>query len=110
MEKVDERNKLNELAEQLQLKTIWNRSLKVLSGGELQRVAVAASICREADVYLFDEPSSYLDVKQRLQVAMLFVRSKMMAKLLLLQSMTLQFLIICLIKYAFFMVNLEFTV
>jgi len=69
LEKVDERNKLNELIEQLQLKTIWNRNLKVLSGGELQRVAVAASICREADVYLFDEPTSYLDVKQRLQVA-----------------------------------------
>ena len=69
LEKVDERKKLSQLAEQLQLKTIWNRDLKVLSGGELQRVAVAASICREADVYLFDEPSSYLDVKQRLQVA-----------------------------------------
>jgi ATP-binding cassette subfamily E protein 1 len=69
LEKVDERNKLDQLAIQLQLKTIWNRELKVLSGGELQRVAVAASICREADVYLFDEPSSFLDVKQRLQVA-----------------------------------------
>jgi ATP-binding cassette subfamily E protein 1 len=69
LEKVDERKKLSHLAEQLQLKTIWNRKLNVLSGGELQRVAVAASICREADVYLFDEPTSYLDVKQRLQVA-----------------------------------------
>jgi ATP-binding cassette subfamily E protein 1 len=69
LEKVDERDKLSQLTEQLQLKTIWNRNLKVLSGGELQRVAVAASICREADVYLFDEPSSYLDVKQRLHVA-----------------------------------------
>ncbi len=69
LEKVDERNKLSQLTEQLQLKTIWNRNLKVLSGGELQRVAIAASICREADVYLFDEPSSHLDVKQRLQVA-----------------------------------------
>jgi ATP-binding cassette subfamily E protein 1 len=69
LEKVDERKKLDQLAEQLQLKIIWNRDLKVLSGGELQRVAVAASICRDADVYLFDEPSSYLDVKQRLQVA-----------------------------------------
>jgi len=69
LEKVDERNKLRQLTEQLQLKTIWNRNLKVLSGGELQRVAIAASICREADVYLFDEPSSHLDVKQRLQVA-----------------------------------------
>jgi ATP-binding cassette subfamily E protein 1 len=45
------------------------RRLNVLSGGELQRVAIAATICREADVYLFDEPSSYLDVKQRLQAA-----------------------------------------
>ncbi|MDH5690130.1 MAG: ribosome biogenesis/translation initiation ATPase RLI [Candidatus Bathyarchaeota archaeon] len=69
LEKVDERNRLGQLTEKLQLETIWNRNLKVLSGGELQRVAVAASICREADVYLFDEPASYLDVKQRLQVA-----------------------------------------
>ena len=69
LEKVDERDKLGQLTEKLQLETVWNRNLKVLSGGELQRVAVAASICREADVYLFDEPASYLDVKQRLQVA-----------------------------------------
>jgi ATP-binding cassette subfamily E protein 1 len=69
LEKVDERRKLNQIAEQLELEQFWSRSLEVLSGGELQRVAVAATICREADVYLFDEPSSYLDVKQRLEAA-----------------------------------------
>jgi ATP-binding cassette subfamily E protein 1 len=69
LEKVDERRKLDEIAEQLELKQLWKRSLDVLSGGELQRVATAAAICREADVYLLDEPSSYLDVKQRLKVA-----------------------------------------
>jgi len=69
LEKVDERKKLDKISEQLELRQLWNRSLEVLSGGELQRVAVAAAICREADVYLFDEPSSYLDVKQRLEVA-----------------------------------------
>ena len=69
LEKVDERDKLGPLTEQLQLKTVWGRTLDVLSGGELQTVAIAATICREADVYLFDEPSSYLDVKQRLQAA-----------------------------------------
>lgn len=69
LEKVDERDKLGSLSEQLQLKTVWDRTLEVLSGGELQTVAIAATICREADVYLFDEPSSYLDVKQRLQAA-----------------------------------------
>jgi ATP-binding cassette subfamily E protein 1 len=69
LEKVDERNQLDAIAEELELKKIWDRPLEVLSGGELQRVAVAAALSREADVYLFDEPSSYLDVKQRLVVA-----------------------------------------
>lgn len=69
LEKVDERENLDKIATQLELKQLFDRPLDVLSGGELQRVAVAATICREADVYLFDEPSSYLDVKQRLEVA-----------------------------------------
>ncbi len=42
---------------------------KVLSGGELQRFACATVCVQKADVYMFDEPSSYLDVKQRLKVA-----------------------------------------
>ncbi len=69
LEKTDQRGILAKLKKDLELEKIWNRSLDVLSGGELQRVAVAAALSREADVYLFDEPSSYLDVKQRLQVA-----------------------------------------
>ncbi len=69
LEKVDERKLLDVLSEELELKKVWDRPLEVLSGGELQRVAVAAALSREADVYLFDEPSSYLDVKQRLVVA-----------------------------------------
>jgi ATP-binding cassette subfamily E protein 1 len=67
--KTDERNILEKIKKDLELEKIWNRQLDILSGGELQRVAVAAALIRESDVYLFDEPSSYLDVKQRLQVA-----------------------------------------
>jgi len=69
LSRVDERGMLEVLIKQLQLENILERNLDILSGGELQRVAVAATISREADVYLFDEPSSYLDVKQRLQAA-----------------------------------------
>ncbi len=69
LEKVNERGTLDEVAEKLELKQVWDRPIEVLSGGELQRLAVAATMCREADVYLFDEPSSYLDVRQRLIVA-----------------------------------------
>ncbi len=69
LEKVNERKILEKLIQDLELEKILDRQLDVLSGGELQRTAVAAALSREADVYMFDEPSSYLDVKQRLQVA-----------------------------------------
>lgn len=69
LRKVDERGKLEIIAKQLQIDNIFERTLDVLSGGELQRVTIAATICKEADVYLIDEPSSYLDVKQRLRAA-----------------------------------------
>jgi ATP-binding cassette subfamily E protein 1 len=74
--RLDERGELKSVAAQLQLDPVWNRTLDVLSGGELQRVAVAAAVCKDADVYLFDEPSSYLDVNQRLEVARAIRRLK----------------------------------
>jgi ATP-binding cassette subfamily E protein 1 len=43
--------------------------LQVLSGGELQRFSIAMIAVQQADVYMFDEPSSYLDVRQRLKAA-----------------------------------------
>lgn len=69
LKKVDERGILAELADQLELKNLLNREADVLSGGELQRVAIAAAISRNADVYIFDEPSSYLDIYQRIRAA-----------------------------------------
>ena len=50
----------------LELENLLERKLSELSGGELQRVAIAATLLREAEIYLFDEPSAYLDVEQRL--------------------------------------------
>jgi ATP-binding cassette, sub-family E, member 1 len=49
----------------LQLERILDRALKNLSGGELQRVAIAACLSRNADLYMLDEPSAHLDVEQR---------------------------------------------
>jgi ATP-binding cassette subfamily E protein 1 len=40
-----------------------------LSGGELQKVAIAAALSRKADLLLLDEPSAYLDVEERLNLA-----------------------------------------
>ncbi len=67
--RLDERGVLGEVAAQLDLGHLMDRELEVLSGGELQRVAIAAAIIRDAPVYLFDEPSSFLDVYQRTRAA-----------------------------------------
>jgi ATP-binding cassette subfamily E protein 1 len=45
------------------------RNIEELSGGELQRFAIAMVVIQNADIFMFDEPSSYLDVKQRLNAA-----------------------------------------
>lgn len=55
--------------EQAELTHLLERDVRVLSGGELQRFAIAAVAVQASDVYMFDEPSSYLDVKQRLTAA-----------------------------------------
>jgi translation initiation factor RLI1 len=40
--------------------------LQNLSGGELQRVAIALCLGKPAAIYLVDEPSAYLDSEQRI--------------------------------------------
>ena len=66
LEGVDERNKMDEVVEKLELQNTLNRKLGKLSGGELQRIAIAATVLRDANFYYIDEPTSWLDVKQRL--------------------------------------------
>jgi ATP-binding cassette subfamily E protein 1 len=71
LKKVAERMTVEEAAELLELNEVIDRPLDKLSGGELQRVAIAASLMKDADTYFFDEPSSYLDIYQRIKVARL---------------------------------------
>ncbi len=69
LQKYDERRVADKLIQQLGLQNILDRDLAALSGGELQRLAVAVAAAKDAEYYFFDEPSSYNDVYQRLAVA-----------------------------------------
>ncbi|MFH0862795.1 MAG: ribosome biogenesis/translation initiation ATPase RLI [Candidatus Altiarchaeota archaeon] len=69
LKKADERGVQDALVEALDLKNTIYKDIKAISGGELQRVAIAACLSRDADVYLIDEPSGYLDVRERLNAA-----------------------------------------
>lgn len=71
LQKVDEKGGMKDIIDQLGIPHILDHDIKGLSGGELQRTALAATLLKEADIYLFDEPSSYLDIHQRLNVTKL---------------------------------------
>ncbi len=68
LEKADSSGRLKQMKQDMGLEEIWERPIKFLSGGELQRVAITAAIVREGDIYFFDEPTAYLDVRERLRV------------------------------------------
>ncbi|MDP2908010.1 MAG: ribosome biogenesis/translation initiation ATPase RLI [Nanoarchaeota archaeon] len=74
LKKVDEKCKLDEVAEALGITNILDHDITKLSGGELQAVAIAATALKDANVYYFDEVSSYLDISQRLRIAK-FIKS-----------------------------------
>ncbi|GAA5835082.1 hypothetical protein JCM11251_000158 [Rhodosporidiobolus azoricus] len=64
-----ELDNLEDVVKDLDLQPVMDRDIAALSGGELQRFAIGMSCVQKADIYMFDEPSSYLDVKQRLNAA-----------------------------------------
>ena len=74
LKKVDENNQLDKIAKQLELENILENDIDKISGGELQRVAIAATVLKKANLYIFDEPTSYLDIKQRINVSK-FIRN-----------------------------------
>eukprot|EP00090_Calanus_glacialis_P033788 TRINITY_DN5625_c0_g1_i1.p1 TRINITY_DN5625_c0_g1~~TRINITY_DN5625_c0_g1_i1.p1 ORF type:complete len:611 (-),score=179.30 TRINITY_DN5625_c0_g1_i1:386-2218(-) len=70
LDKKDERKNQQTVCEMLDLIKVKDRNVEDLSGGELQRFACAMVCIQAADIFMFDEPSSYLDVKQRLNAAL----------------------------------------
>ncbi|MBU0980848.1 MAG: ribosome biogenesis/translation initiation ATPase RLI [Nanoarchaeota archaeon] len=69
LQKVDETGQLNEVAERLDLNPVMDNDISKISGGELQRLAIAGTVLKKANLYLFDEPTSYLDIKQRIRLS-----------------------------------------
>tara|TARA_B110001452_G_scaffold93781_1_gene77450 strand:+ start:152 stop:2188 length:2037 start_codon:yes stop_codon:yes gene_type:complete len=69
LDKKDERGDKANAVRALDLGPVLERNVEDLSGGELQRFAISVVLVQKADVYMFDEPSSYLDIVQRLKAA-----------------------------------------
>ncbi|MFB6233490.1 MAG: ribosome biogenesis/translation initiation ATPase RLI [Haloarculaceae archaeon] len=71
LEQTDERGALDALVERLSIGPVMDQPIDSISGGELQRVAIAATLARDAEFYFLDEITPYLDIGQRMVVARL---------------------------------------
>ena len=69
LRRIDERGLINELKKVLAMDNVWDHKVTTLSGGELQKFTIMAALLRDADAYFFDEPASYLDVRERLLIS-----------------------------------------
>ncbi|NSL77357.1 MAG: ribosome biogenesis/translation initiation ATPase RLI [Thaumarchaeota archaeon] len=69
LESIPNSNYSSDIIDELNLTECINKPVNDLSGGELQRLSIAVAAVKDADVYFFDEPSSYNDVFQRLAVS-----------------------------------------
>ena len=56
----------NDVIKPLEIEPLLKKQINQLSGGELQRVAIAEALSKDCNLVLLDEPSAYLDVEQRL--------------------------------------------
>ncbi|MFH0884203.1 MAG: ribosome biogenesis/translation initiation ATPase RLI [Candidatus Micrarchaeota archaeon] len=63
--------RLQEVAKLFRIEDILKRKLDQLSGGELQKVSIAASYMKDSDIYYFDEVTNYLDIEERLRMAVI---------------------------------------
>ena len=62
----------HDIIDPLSLRPILAAPIDTLSGGELQRVSIAACLSRDADLFILDEPSAHLDVEQRVKITRMF--------------------------------------
>ncbi len=69
LERTDERDVLDRLVDRLSIRPVVDQPIDTLSGGELQRVALAATLSRDRDFYFLDEITPYLDIGQRVTAA-----------------------------------------
>jgi len=69
--RTDERGALDDLIERTGIGPVVDNHIDELSGGELQRVALVATLARDAEFYFLDEITPYLDIGQRMTAARL---------------------------------------
>lgn len=69
LKKNDDQGRMDDVVSMLAMQSSLEKDVGLCSGGELQKLAIATTLLKDADIYLFDEMSSYLDINERIRVA-----------------------------------------
>jgi ATP-binding cassette subfamily E protein 1 len=87
LKKSDTSGKYDEIVSKLSLENTLDKHIekKEISGGELQLVSIGAALLKDVDLYFFDEPSSYLDIHQRLKVAKIIKELSLKKKVIVIE-------------------------
>lgn len=64
----EDENKVEEAMRTVQAEDIGNKDFNAISDGQRQRVLLARAICQEPDILLLDEPTSFLDIRHKLEL------------------------------------------
>jgi len=64
-DKITLKNRLEEMANQINLKDVWNRQIETLSKGFKRRVGIAQALIHDPDILILDEPTDGLDPNQK---------------------------------------------
>ncbi|MDR2660592.1 MAG: ABC transporter ATP-binding protein [Lactobacillaceae bacterium] len=79
----NDKNKVNNILEKMELTDLRNRLLSDVSGGQRQRALVARSLIQDANVYILDEPFIGIDDKSETIILSLLKEMKKKNKLIL---------------------------
>ena len=64
-DKITLKNRLEEMANQINLKDVWDRQIETLSKGFKRRVGIAQALIHDPDILILDEPTDGLDPNQK---------------------------------------------
>jgi ATP-binding cassette subfamily E protein 1 len=69
LKKINTYPRYTRVVDELKLTKLLDNDVSTLSGGELQKLVCATMLIKEADVYIFDEPTNFLDIEYRIKIA-----------------------------------------